>query len=118
MKTIVITLALVLTFFVQFSFSNNLNNKLEEEKYINDIPFDTEEVVSNFQNSLVTPEFRIEEEEYINDIPFNIEEIYFDHLVLQYENENEINDIPFDTKEIAMKFNQSITTVIVNKLKI
>ncbi len=104
MKIIILTLALVFTFFAQFSFSNNLNIELEEEKYINDIPFNTEEVVSNIPDYSVNPlVLTLEEENYIDDIPFCTRKVY-DSLMLnsslndfQLDDETYIDDIPFDT---------------------
>ncbi len=48
----------------------------DEENYIDDIPFSTEEVVENYdyQNTLNVG-FCFEDEKYIDDIPFNTEEI-------------------------------------------
>lgn len=80
------------------------NYHLEEEAYINDIPFDTEMIVSE----LLEPEFNFEEEAYINDIPFNTSTvcatcIYEEALKIDYKIEEEefINDIPFETTKIA-----------------
>ena len=42
---------------------------LDDEKYVDDIPFDTEEV---YWNVKLEEEFDLEEEEYIDDIPHSI----------------------------------------------
>ena len=109
MKTITLTLALVFTFFAQSLFSNNLNIELEEENYIDDIPFNTEEIVSSIPEYSVTPfVLTLEDEGYIDDIPFCTRKVY-DSLMLnsslnkfQLDNETYIDDIPFDTEEIAI----------------
>ena len=56
-----------------FTTENNLLEfTFEEEKYIDDIPFDTKCISINclFQ-AAISIDFTIEEEEYIDDIPFN-----------------------------------------------
>ena len=109
MKTTILTLVLVFTFCTPFSFSNNLNIELEEENYIDDIPFNTEEIASNIPgysaNSLV---LTLEEENYIDDIPFCTRKVY-DSLMLnsslnkfQLDDETYIDDIPFDTYEVSI----------------
>lgn len=109
-KTKTLTLALVFSFCAQFSFSDNLNTELIEENYIDDIPFNTEEIVSNIPvDPNNSPIFTIEEENYIDDIPFSTKKIYdsiFLHSSLnnfKLEDEANIDDIPFDTKQIALK---------------
>ena len=107
MKTKTLTLALVFIFCAQFLFSNNLNIELEEENYIDDIPFNTENIVSNIPCYSVVPlVLTLEDENYINDIPFSTKNVY-DSLMLnsfpnnfQLDDETYINDIPFDTEKI------------------
>ena len=107
MKTKTLTLALVFIFCSQFSFSNNLNPELEEKNYIEDIAFNTEEIVFNILNN---PPFSqiltMEEENYVANISFNTKNIY-DSLRsntflknFQLKDEAYINDIPFDTETI------------------
>jgi len=107
MKTIILTFALVFTFFTQFSFSNNFSIEFEDEKYINDIPFNTEEIAaSTLEFVIYSPELILEEENYINDIPFNtgdvVSNIQSSSLSPEFilEEEDYINDIPFNTNEI------------------
>ena len=45
---------------------------MEDETYIDDMPFKTEEVVENYiYKNAVMVEFQMNDEEYIDDIPFN-----------------------------------------------
>ena len=109
MKTTILSLALVFTFFAQFSFSNNLAIEFEDEKYVNDIPFNTEVIALSAPCfSVYYPKLILEDENYINDIPFNTEaialsvlsfSIYHPELIL--EDEKYINDIPFDTYKVS-----------------
>ena len=81
-----------------------INSEFEDEKYINDIPFDTEWVVSELMN----PGFNFEEEAYIDDIPFNTACIAADckykkaiSVLFEMEDESYIDDIPFNILAIA-----------------
>lgn len=78
---------------------------IEEESYINDIPFDTEAVALN---SLFMNLVRPDEEAYINDIPMDTEEIStlfgYSALNIRPDDEAYINDIPFDTAEVVKNF--------------
>lgn len=108
MKTTTLIIALVFTFITQFLFSNNVNPQLEDENYINDIPFNTEEIASDILGvSNIPPSvFILDDEEYIDDIPFNTVEIVsniknnFVSSDFSLEEERYITDIPFDTQEI------------------
>ena len=74
---------------------------LEEEANVNDIPFNTREVVSQLEAEL-------EEEAYVEDIPFNT----LDVLLLEgiaLEEEEEINDIPFNTSCIVQSVKRNST---------
>ena len=63
---------------------NDFNIQLEDETYINDIPFDTENVLNDFDLNInsVSPKdvFEVEPEKYIDDIPFNTKEIFDTHV--------------------------------------
>lgn len=88
---------------------------LEDEKYIDDIPFNTELVSTQmyFGNSYLNPmenNFQLNDEEYINDIPFDTEKIYWacsfnqncgsvDPASVTLEDEDYIDDIPFNTED-------------------
>ena len=116
MKTLKNLTALIATLALMLSISlhaESSNFQLEEESYINDIPFNTETVV----NELLMPEFDFEEESYIDDIPFNTECVsnnckYQKAISINYELEDEayINDIPFNTPEIADEVNYTSAT--------
>lgn len=75
---------------------------IEDESYINDIPFDTEAIALT---SLFSNMVRPEEEAYINDIPFKTEEVAatynFMKNMIQPEEEAYVDDIPFNTAEIV-----------------
>jgi len=90
--------------------------ELEDEMYIDDIPFDTEVIVESYleSNNNTLPlemNFVIEDEEYIDDIPFNTEliakayldnssSLSHDEIVFTIDEEEYIDDIPFDTEVI------------------
>ena len=91
-KTQLTALFLVISMmFVANAFAMKRDIKLEEETYIDDIPFNTSYVAS------AAAVYEMEEEAYVDDIPFNTV------LVVNYEMEDEasIDDIPFDTEAIA-----------------
>ncbi len=78
---------------------------VEEESYINDIPFNTAEVaMRSFYINLAKPE----EEAYINDIPFETDEVVaiynYSHQPIVVEEEAYVDDIPFDTESIAKEY--------------
>ncbi|MDD5507362.1 MAG: hypothetical protein PHD25_03420 [Bacteroidales bacterium] len=85
---------------------------LADEPYIDDIPFDTEEIAGTVQPSSDLAQFTLEEEPYIDDIPFDTEAIAkaaqekadFEKAmaeVFTLKEEKYINDIPFATDRIA-----------------
>jgi len=87
---------------------------LADEPYIDDIPFDTEEIAGTVQPSSDLAQFTLEEEPYIEDIPFDTEAIAqaaqekadFEKAmaeVFTLEEEKYINDIPFATDRIALE---------------
>jgi len=115
---------ILLFFSINFSFADDWgdNFKIEEEAYIDDIPFDTEAIVKSLyidgdeKKIENKPDFEIEEEEYIDDIPFDTKAI-FNKIqkskesccyknILCLEEEDYIDDIPFDTKKIFKKYFQ------------
>jgi len=110
MKTI-LHLTAIATLIVAFSFNLNAftpNFELEEEAYINDIPFSTEDIAANYlYNKALSESFAFEEEAYIDDIPFDTYEVAMSYLyeknlknAFAFEEEAYIDDIPFDTEEI------------------
>lgn len=127
-KTQLSALVLIITMmFASSTFANNKSFDFEEESYIDDIPFNTEWVVSelmtlsydfededitfntahvvaNYNYRLSTEVvFEIEEKDNINDIPFNSEWIANELLSepVDFEEESYVDDIPFDTKYIS-----------------
>jgi hypothetical protein len=86
---------------------------LAEEPYIDDIPFDTEEIAGTVTDSSDLTQFTLEEEQYIDDIPFNTEAIaqkaqqkasYEKAMaeVFTLKEEKYIHDIPFSTDQVAL----------------
>ena len=62
--------------FASSTFANNKSIDFEDEAYIDDIPFNTEEIAANYlYEKALTVEFEMAEEEYIDDIPFNTRNI-------------------------------------------
>ncbi len=75
---------------------------LDEELFINDIPFSTGDMVANFHyEQAMNAIFNLEEESYIEDIPFDTECISVDchyqtamNQVFEMPEEDTIPDIP------------------------
>lgn len=57
---------------IKFNIKKIESPKVEDEAYINDIPFDTK---ANFDLYFMTRNIKLEDEKYINDIPFNTKKI-------------------------------------------
>lgn len=80
---------------------------VEEEGYVDDIPFDTRAMALN---SLFMNLMQPEDEAYVNDIPYDTEEVYAYYksssLLLSFTPEEEayIDDIPFDTAQIVEEY--------------
>jgi hypothetical protein len=77
---------------------------LNEESYIDDIPFDTEKIV----DEISVPAIDFEDETYINDVPFCTSEVVEEienrsalDNEFRLEDEAYINDIPFNTQVVA-----------------
>jgi len=94
------TLALLLTLNLGAT-ANSFS--FEEEAYINDIPFNTEDLAleCKYQHAIAI-EYNFADEAYIEDIPFNTECVTADckykkaiKVVFSFDEENYINDIPF-----------------------
>ena len=84
---------------------------MEDENYIDDIPFETKEIVMEMKSSdlnmpLCYTAFILEDEAYIDDIPFDTEEIAAaafengSNRLFVMDDESYIDDIPFDTQVI------------------
>jgi len=119
MKTL-LQLTAITTLVVAFNFNlsaSTPNFELEEEAYISDIPFSTEEIAANYlYEKALSETFEFEEEAYIDDIPFDTYAIAKDYLyeknlknAFAFEEEEYINDIPFDTEKV---FDEVFFTVV------
>ncbi len=101
--TLIAILAVMLTtnlFASAFSFN--------EESYIDDIPFNTEEIYNDIVIERQQADFNLEVEDYINDIPFDTETITLNNkyqeaisIEFQLEDEEYIDDISYDTECIS-----------------
>ena len=139
MKTIALTILLSLTLNINTAFASvqEMDFELQDEQYVDDIPFETQEIVSGIYDELDTIilnevdnsedsdllisseiyllasiEFNMEEEEYVDDIPFNTEVIFNSMVNFEEEDKNVIvqefcmvdeeyvDDIPFDSKQL------------------
>jgi len=98
-----------LLFIVLAGYSSNYSDefKLAEEDYIDDIPFDTEEIYNTLADDDDLVNFILEDEAYIDDIPFDTElvvqelQMEDDLKAFALNDEGYIDDIPFDTEAIA-----------------
>lgn len=99
-----------MSFFLSFAlFANNSIFEMEEETYIDDIPFNTNELsTACLYNMAMAEEFEMEEEGYIDDIPFSTECVTANCLYLKAMNvdfelpeEEYVDDIPFSTKRVV-----------------
>jgi len=78
---------------------------VEDESYVNDIPFDTRSIaLESLYMNLEKPE----DEAYVDDIPFETNKVVAEHynglLKIQPEEESYIDDIPFNTGKIAKNY--------------
>ena len=97
--------------------------EMPEEKYIDDIPFDTEQIAKQvLYAQAVSQEFDMEEETYVDDIPFNtdsLSKVYLSEKALaedfEMEEEAYINDIPFSTAQIVQSMSINENTMLVAK---
>jgi len=77
---------------------------LEEEPYVDDIPFDTEKIFKSIVHQQAINEvFFLGEEKVVNDIPFDTWNIFMNSrpACLDMEQEAYANDIPFNTELMA-----------------
>ncbi len=81
----------------------------KDEPYIDDIPFNTEMVVSAMMN----PEFDFDDEDYIDDIQLNTSYIATNSkfttavsIEFQLNDEAYVDDIPFDTSTKVVRCNE------------
>lgn len=80
---------------------------LEDEPYIEDIPFNTcEIVISTSTENTFSADYLLANEEYIDDIPFDTEEIAMSSF-LHMDEEEYIDDIPFNTRKVIKQMNRN-----------
>lgn len=120
MKTFTKFTALLITALFFSTIISAKGFEMETENYVDDIPFNTEEIAALvLYQQAVSVEFFMEEEEYINDIPFNTDSLAKIGLNKQalaqefsLENETYVDDIPFDTNNIAREYLQINSTML------
>ncbi|HOI32536.1 MAG: hypothetical protein PHG67_07635 [Bacteroidales bacterium] len=90
----------------QWQFSGHANI----EAYVDDIPFNTAEVVKNYYDSAVNLQ-KADPEAFVDDIPFNTTKVVATYKAEQAMNvrftmkeEAGIQDIPFNTAEVSRNF--------------
>jgi hypothetical protein len=78
MKTMILILILgsLMTFNVSYADKNPVQFILEDEAYIDDIPFNTAEIAKDVLLKHDLKEFKLKDEAYIDDIPFSTEQVY------------------------------------------
>lgn len=98
MKTIIITLLTVITSFTLNAGPNSLPAvpSLPDEAYVDDIPFDTREVVANMAVEL-------EAEPNVNDIPFDTRKVVLSYNI-KTDIEEYADDFPFDTRQVVLSW--------------
>jgi hypothetical protein len=111
MKTKLTLTLLALMFSIVQLHADELNFKMQDEAYINDIPFNTTVILNTIHsNCALSADFELMDEPYINDIPFDTLEVAMDirknkeSLSVRMTEEAYIDDIPFDTQKIAADF--------------
>jgi len=101
MKTIISLLIFLITLSAS-TYGGKFEVGLADEAYINDIPFNTAEVLLGVPPCKIQA-FQLSEEKYINDIPFDTRKIahecLFNNGCFKFD-ESYINDIPFNTEMV------------------
>ncbi|PKP53317.1 MAG: hypothetical protein CVT92_04725 [Bacteroidetes bacterium HGW-Bacteroidetes-1] len=104
----IITAILISVIFQTTIFADNF--KMKDEKYIDDIPFNTVEIFNKYMLSDTSFTQKMDQETYVPDIPFDTQKIASDQLseeataqTFKLEEEAYIPDIPFNTREISYK---------------
>jgi hypothetical protein len=111
MKTLILTLTLLSSLMIRTYSSGELVS-MQEEAYIDDIPFNTEAIARNYQfQQALADTLRPEGEEYVNDIPFDTHKVLAAYhsdsaTSVRFEPvmESYIDDIPFRTDKIVDRF--------------
>lgn len=113
MKTLILSFLLIFGLSSQ-NFGRPINDifsikypVLGDEIYVNDIPFNTNDVAVTA--ILEGDELKMQEEPYVDDIPFDTKAIagkYLHNMKVKYSDESNINDLPFNTEKV---FYQKLT---------
>jgi hypothetical protein len=111
MKTLMLHLTLMLCLTIH-AYTNGDLVTVQNESYIDDIPFDTQKIARNYQfQQALADTLRPEGEEYVNDIPFDTHQVLatfhsdsatavrFTPAVESY-----IDDIPFGTGSVVNRY--------------
>lgn len=124
MKTFTKTTTLLITLILVSFTSVASIFEMEQESYIDDIPFNTELVASQaLYEQAISVEFYLEEEGYIDDIPFDTETI--SKVCLSFlgmeeefhmELEEYIDDIPFNTSKIALEYSIKVCSMVAESI--
>ena len=115
MKNLIIVAVLSLIGINAISENNEIPPKvileLEEEAYIDDIPFNTKEVVEEYFLSQI----ELEEETYVDDIPFDTEKVLCEHLNKESNKQsteiviiNALEDLNIDVVQIVEDINKAV----------
>jgi len=97
--------------------------EMEVEEYIDDIPFNTEEIATKaLYEQAVAESFEMEVETYVDDIPFNTDSLakvaLSNNALAQnfdMEEETYIDDIPFNTSMVAMEYSIQSQSMIAKR---
>ena len=136
----ILAFLLFLTQTFSFAANANMNFDLDEEEYVDDIPFNTNTMIGfdldtnkdskisspNFEvrqkmmvvSSILNINFEMKDEEYINDIPFNTESIVNNDPIYLNTAFNKVLNVDFQMEEESyiddIPFN---TSDVIRKLK-
>jgi hypothetical protein len=92
---------------------------MEDEAYVDDIPFNTKSISDNYKMDLALNEaYANADEAYVDDIPFDTESIVINTLFeeamntdLTFEDEAYVDDIPSSILQIAVKQSDNLVLV-------
>ncbi|MCF8219684.1 MAG: hypothetical protein K9I29_07880 [Bacteroidales bacterium] len=108
MKAITLTtaIAIILMTATSLNAENNENSaqneiKLTEEAYVNDVPFDTEKIVSGLDEDKTDKkdnEVKLQEEEYVNDVSVDTRKVIVNYFQSLWK----------DTKDFTEKFTNKV----------
>jgi hypothetical protein len=109
-----------------FAFESNFSAGFEDETYVNDIPFSTENIYKSYLETAAffSSSKAIADEAYLNDIPFDTQEIADAYMVSnlmlagKMNDEAYVDDIPMNTELVAIEnenLNDSNVAVVNNE---